>query len=56
VLEGSKKSKPAAEGPGTSQIYLLTEGECGELEWRQARKAAEKNIMRKQKMAKRTQS
>lgn len=37
VLEGSKRKKhnTTSAEPGTSQIYLLTDGECGELEWRQ---------------------
>lgn len=34
VPEESEREKSAAAGPGTFQIYLLTDGECGELVWR----------------------
>lgn len=47
--------RSAAAGPGTSQIYLLADGECGKLEWRQEKGSRIKNN-EKMENRKRTQS
>lgn len=42
--EGIKeKETQTSAGPGPSQIYLLTDGKCGELECRQAERQQNKN-------------
>jgi hypothetical protein len=41
-----EKETRTSAGPGTSQIYLLTDGKCGELEWRQE-KGSRIKIIRK---------
>ena len=55
MLYRPKRRKSPAAGPGTAQIYLLTDGECGEHVWREKEGSEDNNEMKNRKWQKGTE-